>query len=57
MTEEEFRIVMKYEEKILELVDTQDEYPRSDVQGGAMAIVMGIIHEVKKLMEKQQDPK
>jgi hypothetical protein len=49
MTEEEFRIVMKYQDRILELVDNQDEYTRSDIQGGAMAIVMSIIHEVKKL--------
>ncbi len=47
---------MKYSDQILELIDNQDEYTRSDLQGGAMAIINCVIHEYKKLMEKQQSP-
>ncbi len=55
-TNDRLRIVMKYSDQILELIDNQDEYTRSDLQGGAMAIINCVIHEYKKLMEKQQSP-
>lgn len=46
--QEEMTIVIKHAEKILELIDTAESMTRSDVQGGADAIVLRIIHELKK---------
>jgi hypothetical protein len=37
--------VMEYENEILELIDNQDEFTRSDLQGAAMAVVMKIMRE------------
>ena len=36
-------LMSKLEDEILELIDEKDEYTRSDLQGGAMAIVMKIL--------------
>lgn len=41
---EKVKIVMKYSDKILELVDNHD-MPRGDVQGIAEAIVMNILND------------
>lgn len=46
--QEEMTFVIKHAEKILELIDTAESMTRSDVQGGADAIVMRIIQEVKR---------
>jgi hypothetical protein len=47
--EQKEKIISKYDNQILELVDYQEDYTRSDLQGVAMAIVMNIISEVEKL--------
>jgi hypothetical protein len=44
---------MKYSDEILDLVDNQDEYTRSDLQGRSEAIILCVIHECKKLVEKK----
>ncbi len=49
MSIEKIKLVNKYENEILELVDNQDEYTRSDLQGRVMAIIMQTIEETKKL--------
>lgn len=36
-----------YENEILDVVDNQDGYTRSDLQGRVSAIVMGIVREAK----------
>ena len=46
---EEMRIQWKYEEEILELIDEQDDYTRSDLQGRVTAIVMNILRKGKEL--------
>lgn len=40
--------VFKHAEKILELVETAEDMTRSDVQGIADAIVLRILHELRK---------
>lgn len=40
-------LVKKYGAMILELIDNQDDYTRSDLQGRVSAIIMNIIREVK----------
>jgi hypothetical protein len=42
---ENLKRVMEYENEILELIDNQDEFTRSDLQGAAMAVVMKIMRE------------
>lgn len=37
------RLINKYSEEILKVVDNQDEYTRSDLQGVVDAIVMNIL--------------
>lgn len=38
----------EYESEILELIDNQDNYSRSDLQGRVMAIVLKIQKEAKE---------
>ena len=45
---EEMRTIWKYENEILDLIDNQDDYTRSDLQGRISAIVMQMIREVKR---------
>ena len=45
---EEITLVNKYSEKILKLIEDAENMTTSDVQGRANAIVMRIIHELKK---------
>jgi hypothetical protein len=49
MTRERMSIINQFSDEILELVDNQEEQTRSDIQGGAMAIVMRILAAAKKL--------
>lgn len=46
--QEEMTFVIKHAEKILELIDNAENFTRSDVQGIADAIVLRILHELKK---------
>ena len=46
----EITLVNKYSEKILKLIEDAENMTTSDVQGGANAIVMRIIQEVKKVI-------
>jgi hypothetical protein len=50
MTEKESLLVSKYADKILELIeDVQaDKLTQSDIQGGAMAIILSILQEVRR---------
>lgn len=45
--ENEMRLISKFEDQILELIDNQEDYTRSDLQGVVQAIVMNIIRENK----------
>lgn len=45
----EMRIRWDFENEILELIDNQDDYTRSDLQGRVSAIVMNIICKGKEL--------
>jgi hypothetical protein len=48
MISKEIRLlVSKYEDEILEVVDNQDEFTRSDLQGAIEAIVLKILNERK----------
>jgi hypothetical protein len=40
---EEMRRAGKYENEILEVIDNQDDYTRSDLQGRISAIVLNIM--------------
>lgn len=46
---EEMRIIWGFENEILELVDNQNDYTRSDLQGRVTAIVMNILYKGKEL--------
>lgn len=46
---EEMRLQWEFENEILELIDEQDEYTRSDLQGRVSAIVMNILSKGKEL--------
>lgn len=49
ITKEEMLRNNVYENEILEVVDNQDDYTRSDLQGRVGAIVMNIIRETNQL--------
>jgi hypothetical protein len=40
-------IVLKYSDKILDIVDNRDEFTRGDLQGAIEAIVLTIIRDSK----------
>ena len=46
------KLIFDLQDEILELVDNQDEYTRSDLQGRASAIVMQILREGIEIAEK-----
>lgn len=41
------KIVMKYSNRILEIIDERDQYTRGDLQGVVEAVVIRIIEELK----------
>lgn len=47
ITAEEILRNSRYEDEILEVVDNQDNYTRSDLQGRVGAIVLNIVRESK----------
>lgn len=48
-TIEEIRLLNEFENEILEVIDNQDEYTRSDLQGRVGAIVMNILNKGKEI--------
>ena len=50
----EMRIQWDFENEILELIDDQDEYTRSDLQGRVSAIVMNILRKGKELTNSKE---
>jgi len=46
---EEMKTQWEFENEILELIDNQDDYTRSDLQGRVSAIVMIILRKGKEL--------
>jgi hypothetical protein len=46
---EHIRLISELENEILELIDDQDEFTRSDLQGAVMAIVIKILRIGQKL--------
>ena len=48
------RIQWDFENEILELIDDQDEYTRSDLQGRVSAIVMNILRKGKELTHSKE---
>lgn len=44
----------KFEDEILELIDTQDEYTRSDIQGVVTVLVNKIMQEGYEIIRKQK---
>jgi hypothetical protein len=47
ISNEKMFLIMKYEDEFLELIDHQDDYTRSDLQGRCTVIVMNILNEKK----------
>ncbi|KKT58099.1 MAG: hypothetical protein UW51_C0006G0186 [Candidatus Amesbacteria bacterium GW2011_GWA1_44_24] len=45
----EMKLQWEYENEILELIDNQNDYTRSDLQGRVTAIVMNILRKGKEL--------
>lgn len=45
----EMEIQWEFENEILELIDNQDDYTRSDLQGRVSAIVINILRKGKEL--------
>lgn len=43
LTEEQRRKINRFEDEILELIDTQDVYTRGDLQGIVTALVVNIL--------------
>ena len=48
------RLTNEYENEILELIDNQDEYTRSDLQGIVTALVNKIMNEGFKIINGQE---
>ncbi len=48
------RLTNEYENEILELIDNQDEYTRSDLQGIVTALVNRIMNEGFKIISGQE---
>ncbi len=48
------RITIEFENEILELIDNQDDYTRSDLQGIVSALVNKIMEKGHKVLAKQQ---
>jgi hypothetical protein len=47
VSNEKILLINKYANEILEVIDNQDDYTRSDLQGRVDAIVMNILNEKK----------
>lgn len=47
-------LTSKYEDEILDLIDNQDEYTRSDLQGIVTALVNKIMNEGFKILSNQE---
>lgn len=47
-------LTSKYEDEILDLIDNQDEYTRSDLQGIVTALVNKIMMEGFKIISNQE---
>ena len=48
------RLTNEYENEILELVDNQDEYTRSDLQGIVTVLVNKIMNEGYKIISEEK---
>jgi hypothetical protein len=48
MNTEEILWMNKFENQILELIDQQDDFTRSDLQGEVQVIVMNIVREARQ---------
>jgi len=52
------KIIMRYSDEILELVDNQDDYTRSDLQGRSEAIVnLIMIDYIESVQERAKEVK
>lgn len=49
MQNEETKLRNQFEDEILELIDNQDDFTRSDLQGVVSALVFNILRAGKKL--------
>ncbi len=50
-------LTSKYEDEILDLIDNQDEYTRSDLQGMVTVLVNKIMDEGFKIISEQEKTK
>lgn len=50
-------LTSKYEDEILDLIDNQDEYTRSDLQGIVTVLVNKIMNEGFKIISDQEKQK
>ncbi len=50
-------LTSKYEDEILELIDNQDEFTRSDLQGIVTVLVNSIMNEGFKIISNQKKTK
>ena len=51
------RLTNEYENEILELIDNQDEYTRSDLQGIVTALVNKIMNRGYQIIDDQEKAK
>ena len=51
MNDKTIRLVNEYENEILEIIDNQDEFTRSDLQGVVMALVIKILRKGGEIYE------
>ena len=50
-------LISKYEDEILDLIDNQDEFTRSDLQGIVTVLVNKIMNEGFKIISNQKKTK
>lgn len=48
------RVIVEFENEILEIIDNQDEYTRSDLQGIVTALVNKIMESGYKIFSEQK---
>lgn len=48
------KLILTIENEIMELIDTQEEYTRGDLQGRAMAIAMNAIRKGQEVISRSK---
>ena len=50
---EKMKLVLEYEDKILELIDNQEDFTRSDLQGVAQGIIHTLIQKIEIITKEE----